>query len=426
MGYQTELTYPWRAIRQVTEPAPSSATRDTRPVAYVLHEFPQLSETFVENEIRAVGALGVEIWAYSVYRPAPELRGPSTFDPERLKYRPGNSVLALHFFCWALRRPVATARNVASALRLRSQTMLRGAWSSGWVASGLRRHDVRHVHAHFALDAACTALAAAALVGLPCTFTLHAHELYLRTRGLCARCRRADRVVTVCQYNIDQLRARCPELGPERIELVYCGVDPAQFAFTERRPHGGPVRLLSVGRLVGTKGFAELVRAVAILRAGGHAVTCEIIGQGPLRDQLEALVAELDLGDVVALVGSLLPIQVAERMAEADLFVLACRVDADGNRDSMPVVVKEAMATGLPVVTTRAVGMPEMVDEVVGRLADPEDPASLAKAIEEVIVLPDEERLTMGRNARDRVETAFNVHTEAAKLVQLFDRLDCP
>ena len=393
------------------------------PVGYVLDFFPQLSETFVENELLAMQQLGEEVLALSMYRPAPDLAAPTALDRSRLEYRPNGGVLTAHFVAWLVRRPAATTVNVARALGLRSQTMLRGAWSAGWAASRLRRVGATHVHAHFAHDAACTGLAAAGLLRLPFTFTLHAHELYLRTNGLCLRCDKADRVVTVCDYNVRQLLSRCPDLRRDHIEVVYCGVDPGAFTFRPSTPSQGPIRLLSVGRLVPQKGFADLVRAVRIVTDHGVDVVCEIVGHGPLHQELAALIEELELRDRITLAGPLPPAGVAARMAACDVFVLAARIDEQGNRDSMPVVIKEAMATGRPVVSTDEVGIPEMVDDEVGRLVPPDDPAALAEGIEQLACMGAAERDAIGQRGRKRVEERFNLHTETARLRDLMARL---
>lgn len=393
------------------------------PIGYVLGNFPQLSETFIENELVAMQALGERVVVFSLYRPTPEVIGPTALDPALLEYRPPDRVVARHFARWALRRPVPTMVNVWRALRERSQNMLRGAWLAGWVASGLERAGAHHVHAHFAHDPACVGLAAAGLTRLPFTFTVHGNDIYLRNRGLSLRTRKADRVVTVCEYNIAQLLERCDGLRRNRIELVYCGVDPDTFVVDETRAARAVPHVLSVGRLVEQKGFHDLIRSVAILRSDGVAIDCEIVGRGPLRAELEALVDELDLGGVVRLSGSLLPDEVGRRMAACDLFVIACRIDETGNRDSMPVVIKEAMASGVPVVSTETVGVPEMVDDEVGRLAQPDDPASLARAIAQMLALPEADRRALGLAGRARVKEQFNLHTETAKLRDLVDRL---
>lgn len=392
-------------------------------VGYVLTTFPQLSETFVEGELRVLRELGVDLRVASLHRPDVAVVGPTELPPDHLAYMPGPVACALAFLRWSALRPRATAANVAVAIRHRSLTMLRGAWLGAWAASHFRQHEVRHLHAHFATDAASVALAAAALLRVTSSFTIHARELYLRTGGLCARIDRADLVVTVCHYNVEQLALLCPDVPPGRVEIVRCGVDLDRFPLREDPGEREGLRLLTVGRLVEKKGFGDLVEAVALLRAEGLDAKCEIIGSGPLADSLDQQIRRLGLEDAVSLRGARLPDEVADAMATCDVFVLPCVVAASGDRDSMPVVIKEAMATGVPVVATDEVGIPEMVDDTVGRLVRPRDPRSLAAAITSVARLDPSGRRALGLAGRDRVARTLDLRSESARLKELFDRL---
>jgi len=386
-----------------------------------LYRYPQLSETFVDNEIAELTSLGVTVSVWSLGRPAPELAGPASIPLDAVHYLPARDELLRSFAWWAVRHPWRTLGNVALAVRCRSLTMLKGAWWAGWIASGVVAQGARLVHAHFAYEPACTAVPVGRLTGLPVTFTVHARDIYLRNRGLDQRVAAAARVVTVCEYNAAQLTQRCPSLSRDRIELVYCGVDPDTFTPRAHTRHDPP-RLLSVGRLVEKKGFDDVVRAVGELRRRGLPVRCDLIGSGPLASSLQELIAVEGLVDSVQLLGSRTPAQLAETMPTYDAFVLACRIDAEGDRDSMPVVLKEAMSCGLPVVATAVAGIPELVTDDVGVLVAPQNPRALADALEGVLrdAVAAEE---MGRRGRERVEEHFNLHVESARLAELFDRL---
>ena len=389
-------------------------------IGYILNWFPQLSETFVENEIRTVRELGHRVVVCSLYRPGPDVVGPTSLPPACISYRPSRWLVTLALLPWLFRRPGVFAAEAARALRLRSMTQLRGVWSAGWMARCLRGEGAEHVHAHFGHDSAAAAMVAAKLISVPYTLTVHAHELYVRTNGVRERCLAADRVITVCDYNVEQLRTLCPELNPEHVAVVYCGVDPEQFHPRDPLAPNDPPRILSVGRLVAIKGFDLLIRAVAELAGQGVTVDCRIAGQGPLQSDLERLAEALGVGDRVHLVGPVTPDEVATLLSDADVFVLACRVDDRGVRDSMPVVIKEAMATEVPVVATREVAVPEMVDSAVGRLAAPEDPGDLAACIKQVLELPEASRRQLGRQGRQRVEQRFNLRSETQRLLQIF------
>ncbi len=398
-------------------------TRPVQSVGYVLQAFPQLSETFIENERAALGGMGVKVAVYSVFHPPADTVGPTAMARDEIRYLPSGAALWWHAAKWAVRRPGVTAINLRRAVKSRSKTMVRGLLWSGWLASAFRRDGVTHVHAHFATEPACAGLPAARLAGCTFSFTIHARDIYLRNRGLDLRIAAADRVVTVCKYNIDQIVERFPTVDPDGLALVYCGVDPAAFDAPPALDHGGPLRLVTIGRLVAKKGFDDLIEAVAVARDAGVDVTCEIIGRGPLQDDLAARTAVLGLGDRVTLAGALDPPEVAQRLAESDVFVLPCRIDNTGDRDSMPVVIKEAMAAGRPVIASDTVGVPEVVDETVGLLVPPENPAELAAAIQKMAGLSVATRNELGAAGRRRVERDFNLFVETNKLKDLFAEL---
>jgi colanic acid/amylovoran biosynthesis glycosyltransferase len=394
------------------------------PIGYVVLTFPLVSETFVENEIRVAGELGVDVVLTSMQRPEPGAAATTVLPSDRVTYRPSTRVRASSFLRWFARRPVASATNLWVALRERSETMVRACVDAAWVADVFRAAGVRQVHAHFATEATAVAMAAARLLGVPYTFTAHALDLYVRNRGLCTKAASAARVVTVCEYNVDQLQQACPHLDRSRVTLVYCGVDTDDFALREPPPPADELRVLSVGRLVPKKGFPDLIEAVALARARGVAVTLDVIGEGRVRPDLEQAIERHGLAGVVRLLGARANREVREALARTDVFALACVIDPDtGDRDSMPVVVKEAMAVGVPVLVTDEVGNPEMVDAAVGRIVPPNDPAALAQALVELAALTPDERRALGLAGRARVVERFDVRSETAKLVALFDQV---
>jgi glycosyltransferase involved in cell wall biosynthesis len=216
--------------------------------------------------------------------------------------------------------------------------------------------------------------------------------------------------VTVCDYNVAFLRHRVPRAAP-RLHKIVMGVDPARF--TRTQPYSGGRAVLAVGRLVEKKGFAYLIDAARQLPD----VEVRIVGDGPLRAELAAAAPPN-----VALLGSRPPDEVRELLGQADLLALPCVVASDGDRDSMPVVVKEALAMEVPVVGSDEVGMPEMVRSEWGRLVPPRDAQALADAIEALLALEPGERAAMGRRGRDFVARNFSIRGEAQKLIALIER----
>lgn len=392
-------------------------------VGYVVKAFPQLSESFVENELRVLAARGVHVEVASLLAPRPDLRGPTELADERLHVLPRSPRLAVALARWALLRPRVVARATRRAVRERSMTMLRGVPEGAWIASTFRRAGIGQLHAHFATDAASAAMVAAELLGVPWSFTIHARELYLRTSGLWAKCQAADAVVTVCDYNVEQLREACDGQLPVQLHVIHCGVDLDRFPPRSEAPSRDGFHLVSVGRLVPKKGFGDLIDAVALLAADGMDVTLDIIGSGDLADDLRTRIDRHGLAGRVRLRGALLPSEVARAVRGADVFVLANVIAPDGDRDSMPVVTKEAMASAVPVVTTDTVANPEMVDEHVGRLVPPHDPEALAAAIRDLAALSPAERHALGSAGRRRVEQRFSLASETERLHAVLDAL---
>jgi colanic acid/amylovoran biosynthesis glycosyltransferase len=195
------------------------------------------------------------------------------------------------------------------------------------------------------------------------------------------------------------------------------GVDPEQFR--RRSPYPGGRTVVAIGRYVEKKGFDVLIEAVARLQDAAPLDRVLVGGDGPLRDELEALRDRLGLRDVVALPRAWGQQAVADLLEQADLFAMPCVIASDGDRDSMPVVVKEALAMEVPVVASDAVGVPEMVRPDWGVLVPPGDPGALAAAIAALLALPPVERARMGTAGRAFVSEHCNVDREAEKLSML-------
>jgi glycosyltransferase involved in cell wall biosynthesis len=196
-----------------------------------------------------------------------------------------------------------------------------------------------------------------------------------------------------------------------RLHKIVMGVDPQQFKRT--RPYPGGRTVVAVGRLIEKKGFAYLIEAARLLPD----VDVKIAGDGILRTQLERTAPPN-----VELLGPLPPAQIRELLETADLLALPCVVASDGDRDSMPVVVKEALAMEIPVVGSDEVGMPEMVHDGWGKLVPPRDSPALAAAIAELLALPAHERAAMGRRGREYVLHNFSVRGEALRLIAILEQ----
>jgi len=356
-------------------------------VVVLLDRFPVLTQTFVVNEILALQAAGHDVRVEALERGD----GPPP-DEVPTRYRePGNLL-------WLLaRHPLRCARDLVLRLRLRREEWVRPLRELAPVVRRLRAGD--HIHVHFAAGAALDALRISALTGAPYSVTAHAWDIWLAPRNLRIKLERAAFVTTGCEYNARHLREIAPRA---EVHVIVMGVDPEGFRRSTPLPGGRTV--LGVGRLVEKKGFRDLARA-----ADGLDARVRIVGDGPLRGELSA----------VELAGALDPHGVRAELEHADVLAMPCVIAPDGDRDSMPVVVKEAMAMELMVVATDAVGLPECVRKPWGRLVPTGDPDALRAALDEVLALSPDERAAAGAAGRAWVTEHADVHRETARLAQL-------
>jgi glycosyltransferase involved in cell wall biosynthesis len=396
---------------------------DTRGgVGYVLRKFPVLSETFILTELLALEARGVPLHIFSLQRPNdPRFHEDLPRLKARVSYVPGVA---------DLRRLVRHHRPLVRRNRRRYlKTLIRVAgsrprllWSflqAGYVANEVRRLKLRRLHAHFANEPTTVARLASTLGGVPFSFTAHATDIFKTTvnpRGLARELSAADFVVTVSDFNKDYLTRAART--PANIVRLYNGIDLDRFA-PNGMPPLNPFRIVCVARLVEKKGLPVLIEACRLLRDRGVEFRCDIVGKGMMRSQLEALIKRDRLKGIVRLVGPQTQLEVVERYHASHLYVLPAIVGSDGNREGLPVSIVEALASGLPVVTTPVTGIPEAVKHGHnGLLVPPSDAPALADAVGAVIsdrALHEHLRA----NARSSIAAAFDVRKTADTLQEL-------
>lgn len=381
-------------------------------IAYVLTKHVQPSQTFVVNEIEEMRRQGVAIEVISVERG--DVHSPEALYLSDLSV--SRTALVFGHLLVALRRPAGYLRFLLRARAMRSEMGPRPEQVPWWVlplvARRLNRRGLEHLHAHFAWSGAACASLLAVLTGRPWSVTLHAKDVFSKQRNLQRKLDDADLLVTVCRYNERWMREH---LGLRRpVHQVVCGVRAPSRPW----PVIEGADVVTVGRLVPKKGFDVLIRAVGLARRTCPDLTLDIIGSGASRAELEGLVAELGLGDSVRLLGALEHDEALARIAGAKVFALPCRIAEDGDRDSMPVVIKEAMVRAVPVVGTDVVAVPEMLDQGCGVLVPPEDPEALAEALLSVLKDPETAR-EIATRARERALHEFALEGETMKLRRL-------
>jgi glycosyltransferase involved in cell wall biosynthesis len=405
-----------------------SRVKHATGVGYVLRKFPILSETFILNEILAVEARGLPIHIFSMaptrdprfHENLSKLRAPVSYIPGVSEFK----TLIRYNAQAAKRNPRRYSRALFYVL---SKFKLGLVWrflQAGYIAERARRLGLRSFHAHFASRPTTVALLASRISGIPYSFTAHAYDIYYtdsNSKVLARKLDDAEFVVTISDYNKAFLESRFNG-ATNKIVRIYNGIDLQTFA-PNGEPPSTPFTIVSVARLVEKKGLSYLIEACRHLRDRGIEFRCLIIGKGRLRSHLDGLIKQWDLRKKVQLLGVCSQSEVLQRYREAHLFVLPCVIDDRGNRDGLPVSIVEALACGLPVITTSVTGIPEVVQDGHNGIIIPEsEPVELADAIESVI--SDAQLYQhLQENSRASVVTNFDLTKSANSMHQLFDEV---
>ncbi len=387
-------------------------------IGYLLNAFPVLSETFINREIRLLAALtGFAPTVASLYRPGTLAASMSESDLARdclylhdidKRRLPGITMSIGRFLS---RRPLSTT----AALGTRQRPGLRERVKTTLLARHFVERGVTHLHTHFAWPHLEYLEIIQALTGIPFTVTTHAADIFMDNERVPELLGAASRVLTISEFNKNYL-ATSLGIARERIEVVRCGIPFERFPY-----HSPPLRetpvILSVGRMVEKKGFDVLLRSLSLLAKKRLAFQAVIVGDGPLRLELEELALRLDLGKQVSFEGPLQPDATLELMRACDICALACKRATNGDMDGIPVVLMEAMATGRPVVATALSGIPELVTSDCGALARPDDPEDFAHALEPL--LRDWGlRRELGCAGRRRVQQDYTLETQASSVLR--------
>src|SRR6266700_1555167 len=371
-------------------------------LGYLYSRYPVISQTFCDAEMLELEQRGIELVIGSVYPPLTSLRHEYISRLSApIHYAPPQEILRI------LERNAKTTRkwprDLVEQHEGRYGPMAKAeqrARNALYFAEFFARSGVDHVHVHFANRAAHTAIFLKEISGIPFSVTAHGQD-FMKDLGnddlLREICAAAEFVAAETDYSRDLLCRRCPD-SAAKIHRVYNGIDLERFStINDETAHpAGPSRtgiapyqmprIISIGRLVAFKGFDCLIDACAELARRGFDFTCEIIGDGPLRDDLQAKIATLSLSDRVNLLGSLSQGAVLKKLRTADVFALASVTDPQGASDVFPTVIIEAMAMARPVVSTRLAGIPEsVVHDETGLLVAPGDTMALAEALAHLI-----------------------------------------
>lgn len=418
-------------------------SRSDKQIGYLLRSYPRLSQTFIVNEILALEQTGVSLEIFALTDPhektiqlqVNQVQAPVHYLEGAIQPRPLPRLLNEHV--QVLRRTfkgyVQSLFYVATNPKIDQGYTASNRWECflqavSFVYLLMAREQktgktLDHLHAHFAHDPALIAYLVHRMTGIPFSFTAHARDLYqVPEKTLIDRIHAANAVVTCCGANLDYLN-QIASSQRSKFSLIYHGVNLRDFPPASNTGAGSVSKdplILSVGRLVEKKGFHDLLQALLLVKEKGERFRCVIYGDGPLCQPLQEWIDGHGMAGEVILKGDRAQQELIPAFQEAALFVLTPFQTEDGDRDGIPNVLVEAMAVGLPVITTAVAGIPELVeDNQNGLLYQSHDVEGISSGIIELLRNPDK-RKQFAEAASKKVKEEFDVVGAAQRLKTLF------
>ncbi|MGQ9826392.1 MAG: glycosyltransferase [Roseiflexus sp.] len=407
----------------------NGSPRQRRTVAYTMSRFPKVTETFILTEMLELERQGVRVEIFPLIRERePVQHAEARTMVERAHFCRLFSRLVLDAqFYWLLRRPGAYLRAWWRAVRgnLESPKFLARALvvvpKAAYAARCMVELGVDHLHAHYATHPALLAYVTHLLTGIPYSFTVHAHDLYVERPMLGEKIAAAGFVVAISEFNRRMLIELYGGTAAERVVVVHCGIDPTLFRPREQREPGEVFTIACVASLAGYKGQRYLIDACHILRQRGVRFQCLLVGEGEDRPHLEAQIRRLGLEEHVRLLGAQPRHRVSELLQQVDVLALPSVVMPNGKMEGIPVALMEALATETPVVATAISGIPELVrDGETGLLVPERDAVALAEALVRLATDRDLGR-RLAAAGRLLVLREFNLEHNVAQLRALFE-----
>jgi glycosyltransferase involved in cell wall biosynthesis len=422
-NFQNELVTPW---------VEHDSDMQRIKVAYIMSRFPKLTETFILYEMLAMEKEGVQVEVYPLLREQTEVMHPEAVPfVEAAHFQPFISFeiirANLHFLWRNPRTYLGTLWTVLSKNwgSFRFFTGVLGIFpKSVLFAYQMEAEGINHVHAHFANHPAAAGFIIHRMTGISYSFTAHGSDLHRDRHMLCEKVAESAFVAAISNYNKELIVAECQGKYRDKVAVIHCGVDTEVFRLREEKtPYEKgekPFMILCVGTLHEVKGQAFLIEACRELQENGIDFHCHFVGDGPDKSALTELADQAGLSEKIIFHGRQQQEKIAQLLQEADVLAAPSVPTSDGRREGIPVVLMEAMSSGVPVVASNLSGIPELVvDGHTGLLAPPRDAAALADALERCYRDP-ALRKRVGVSGREKVIAEFDLYDNAAQLAQLF------
>ncbi|MCM8826813.1 MAG: glycosyltransferase [Candidatus Omnitrophica bacterium] len=407
----------------------------TQPkIAFICSQFPQIYETFILREFVGLRESGLKFKIISLKFCKDIIIHPQAKDFLTDTFHPKISLLSI--FRWICGHPCNTIKAIMYVFYTYGWAgveLIKAMYVLGecfYIADLIKKYRIYHLHTHWATMPTTAGVILNVLTGVPFSFTAHAWDIFVSQRGLKDKIIRARFCVTCTEYNRRFLGKLIGNGRGEnndkyildKIILNYHGIELDKFPLRNKIMGNGRINILSIGRLVDTKGFDYLIDACQILDRERLNFYCKIVGQGELLGRLNRKVKEYNLSDKIEFLGEKTQKEIMGLYREATVLVQPSVIAKNGDRDGIPNVILEAMACGVPVISTNISGIPEVIiDKETGILVPPNNSIALAKAI---LNLANDEALKekIIYNARILVEKKFDAKRNVENLVGIFKK----
>jgi len=390
--------------------------------AYIIGEFPSISETFILREINALKEKGNHITIFALKKGKPPYHADAEKLMEHVYYRRNlfSIRLAMRHFCILACRPSIYIHALTVNLKKTTNNKLklfRNFLIAGDLAYEGFKQNIDHIHAHFAFLPADVGLLVSQLMNIGFSFSAHARDIYTQSKkALSDKVINAQFIVVCTQHGKNHLQNLFPKELPEKFIMLHHGLPLQDFTPEDSKESF----IIGIGRLKEKKGFHYLVETCRLLTEKNISFQCQIVGEGPQKKKIQSLIRQYGLEKNIHLPGKLTQDDIIALYRRAAVLVVPSIIATDGDRDGLPNVILEALAMQVPVVATSVAGIPELVrDGINGFLVNPEQSDMLADRIQRILT-DSKLRQNMGKNGRMTIEEDFDILKNVDRLCELF------
>jgi glycosyltransferase involved in cell wall biosynthesis len=391
--------------------------------------FPLTTGTFVYNEIKAIKSQGFDVQTVSIASPKKEhVASEAIGFYENTIYldRVGIHFKIFYNLILIISHPIKWGHMLLMAISEREIRGLRDRLRilyhfllAGYLSFKIKKSNFDHIHSPFLTGSATIALFLSQLLNIPFSFTMHASNIFVDPIMLGKKLKLCKNAVTISEYNKKYLIQKYGAYLNAKVQVIHCGID-VQYFRQQNVVKEKPSLILSVGQLTKRKGFKYLLKAAQLLKKRGLVFKLVIVGDGEDANYLYKLAENLNILDVTNLIGRQEQNKIKRLLNKATAFVLPSIVTNDGGREGIPVALMEAMSMEVPVISTKTVGIPELIDDRKnGFLVNEKDEKDLSNAIEKLLK---NEKLAkeMGKAGRTKVNQEFNLADTPNNFVKIF------